>query len=52
MVLSSFKEGTGATVYKSLGDFPVRHEDVAVLKERGVWRMFSRQRRGRHKSTP
>jgi hypothetical protein len=33
--------GIGVTVYKSLGDFPVRHEDAAMLKERGVWRRFS-----------
>jgi carbamoyl-phosphate synthase large subunit len=33
--------GTGVTVYKSLCDFPVRHADVAMLKENGMWRRFS-----------
>ncbi len=41
LAASPFLGGTGVTVYKSLSDFPVRHEDVAVLKENGVWRRLS-----------
>lgn len=41
LAASPFLGGTGVTVYKSLCDFPVRHEDVATLKKNGVWRRFS-----------
>lgn len=33
--------GLFRTVYKLLCDFPVRHEDVSMLKENGVWRRSS-----------
>lgn len=33
--------GTGVTVYKSLCDFPVKHEDAAILKENGAWQRFA-----------
>jgi hypothetical protein len=38
---SSIPAGMDVTVYKSLSDFPVRHQDVALLEERGVWRRAS-----------
>ena len=29
---------TGQTVFRSITDYPVRHEDILALKEHGVWR--------------
>lgn len=38
---SPIPAGMGVTLYKSLSDFPVRHQDVALLEECGVWRRAS-----------